>query len=75
MVICKQCFEIYYIDVILQQVIVPFVQRHNITLQQDNARAHVARFTMDYLQQNKVDVMDWPPYIADVANEMCVGHP
>lgn len=56
-----------YVDVILQPVVVPFVRQHNVTFQQDNARAHVARLSMAYLQQNNVDVMRWPPYSADLS--------
>ena len=35
--------------------------RHqNKMSQQDNARAHTARATRDFLQQNNVNVMNWP---------------
>ena len=30
-----------YADVILRPVVVPFVRQHNVTIQQDNARAHI----------------------------------
>ena len=53
-----------YIDVILHPVVVPFIRRHNVTLEKDNARACVARLTLDYLRQNNVD---WPPYNADMS--------
>jgi hypothetical protein len=37
------------------------VARHkNKTFQQDNAHAHTARATRDFLQQNNVNVMNWP---------------
>ena len=55
-----------YVDVILRPVVVPFVRQHNVTFQQDNARAHVARLSMAFLQQNNVNVMHWPPYSPDL---------
>ena len=56
-----------YVDVILRPVVVPFVRQHNVTFQQDNARAHVARLSMAFLQQNNVNVMHWPPYSPDLS--------
>jgi hypothetical protein len=45
-----------YID----QVLRPHFARHqNKTFQQDNARAHTARATRDFLQQNNVNAMNW----------------
>ena len=56
-----------YVDVILRPVVVPFVRQHNVTFQQDNARTHVARLSMAFLQQNNVNVMHWPPYSPDLS--------
>ena len=56
-----------YVDVILRPVVVPFVRQRNVTFQQDNARAHVARLSMAFLQQNNVNVMNWPPYSPDLS--------
>ena len=56
-----------YVDVILRPVGVPFVRQHNVTFQQDNARAHVARLSMAFLQQNNINVMHWPPYSPDLS--------
>ena len=56
-----------YVDVILRPVVVPLVRQHNVTFQQDNARTHVARLSMAYLQQNNVTVMHWPPYSPDLS--------
>ena len=56
-----------YIDVILRPVVVPYVRQHNVTFQQDNARAHVAKLSMAFLQQNNVNVMHWPPYSPDLS--------
>ena len=55
-----------YVDVILRPVVVPVVRQHYFTFQQDNARAHVVRLSMAYLQQTNVDVMPWPPYSLDL---------
>ena len=38
-----------YKDNILRPHVVPFLQQHNLTLQQDNARPHVAWVCRDYL--------------------------
>ncbi len=54
-----------YCDNVLQPVVVPFVRDNDVTLQQDNARAHVARLSMDFLHTNNIDVMNWPPYSPD----------
>ncbi len=56
-----------YRDVILQPVVLPFVQQHHVTLQQDNARAHVARLSMDFLNDNNIEVMRWPAYSPDLS--------
>ena len=56
-----------YVDVILRTVGVPFVRQQNVTLQQDNARAHVSRLSMVFLQQNNINVMHWPPYSPDLS--------
>ena len=48
-----------YRDQVLTPHVVPHFNRHpNKTFQQDNARAHTARVTRDYLQQNNITVMD-----------------
>ena len=57
-----------YVEAILRPVVVPFVRQHNVTFQQDNARAHVARLSMVFLQQNNVNVMHWPPYCPDLSH-------
>jgi hypothetical protein len=50
-----------YIDQVLRPHVVPhFARYQNKTFQQDNARAHTARATRDFLQQNNVNVMNWP---------------
>ena len=43
-----------------------FAPHQNKTFQQDNARAHIARATRDFLQQNNVNVMNWPALTPDL---------
>ena len=42
------------------QVLMPHVNAHNLMFQHDNARPHVARVCRDLLNQNNVQVLDWP---------------
>lgn len=53
---------IRYRDEILQRHVIPFIQNQGrqITLQQDNARPHVARVVRNFLNQQNVDVLPWP---------------
>ena len=51
-----------YRDEILRPHVIPFLQQHNLTLQQDNARSHVARICQVFLAKNNVQPLDWPPY-------------
>ena len=55
-----------YRDEILGPVAVPLVQRHLI-LQQDNAQPHVARVCQDFLANNNIVPLDWPPYSPDLS--------
>ena len=56
-----------YRDQVLTPHVVPHFNRHpNKTFQQDNARAHTARVTRDYLQQNNITVLDWPALNPDL---------
>lgn len=49
-----------YIHQVLRPHMVTFIARHrNYTFQHDNIRAHFARATSDFLQQNDMDVMPW----------------
>ena len=56
-----------YCQQIVTPHILPFIRRHNATLQQDNARCHTARFTRDLLQRNNVNVLDWPARSPDLS--------
>ena len=44
-------------------------ERHaDVTVfQQDNARPHSARVTQDFLRDNNVTVLEWPPYSPDLS--------
>ena len=56
-----------YIDQDLRPHVVPHFARHqNKTFQQNNARAHTSRATRDFLQQNNVNVMNWPALTPDL---------
>ena len=53
-------------DQALMPHVLPLVNAHNLTFQHDNARPHVARVCRDFLNQNNVQVLDWPPYSPDL---------
>ena len=55
-----------YRDEILRPVAVPLVQQRNLILQQDNARPHVARVCQDFLANNNIAPLAWPPYSQDL---------
>ena len=57
---------IRYRDEILSPHLVPFLQQHNLTLQQDNARPHVDRICTAYLQAHNIDVLPWPAFSPDL---------
>ena len=51
-----------YRDEILRPVGVSLMQQHRMTFQHDNARPHVARVCQDFLADNSIVPLDWPPY-------------
>ena len=55
-----------YRDEILRPVAVPLVQQRNLILQQDNARPHVARVCQNFLANNNIAPLAWPPYSPDL---------
>ena len=55
-----------YRDEILRPVAVPLVQQRNLILQLDNARPHVARVCKDFLANNNIAPLAWPPYSPDL---------
>ena len=56
---------IRYREEIIRPHVLPFVQKHNATLQQDNARPHVALVVTDFLIQNNVNALPWPAMSPD----------
>ena len=56
-----------YRDEILRPVAVPLVQQHQMTFQHDNARLRVARVCQDFLANNNIVPLDWPPYSPDLS--------
>ena len=57
---------VMYRDEILRPVAVPLVQQRNLILQQDNARPHVARVCQDFLANNNIAPLAWPPCSPDL---------
>ena len=55
---------IRYRDEILSFHLVPFLQQHNLTLQQ--ACPYVARICTAYLQAHNIDVLPWPAFSPDL---------
>jgi hypothetical protein len=55
---------------ILAENLVPFLEEqplaHHFMFQQDNAPSHTAAATMAFLQNNGVEVIQWPPYSPDL---------
>jgi len=45
---------------------VPYIQRNGQIFQQDNARPHVARVSIDYLQQENIETLPWPSKSPDL---------
>ena len=58
---------IRYRDKIISPHLVPFLQQHNLTLQQDNTPPHVARICTAYLQTHNIDVLPWPAFSPDLS--------
>ena len=57
-----------YRDEVLAPRVVPTAQQPALTFQHDNALPHVARICTDFLAQNNIHVMDWPPYSPDFSS-------
>ena len=57
---------VWYRDEILRPVAVPLVQQRKLILQQDSARPHVARVCQDFLANNNIAPLAWPPYSPDL---------
>ena len=65
----------YYINEVLAPVLVPLLQHHGnnrrLIFQQDNARAHIARITRNYLTQHGIYILEWPAVSPDIN---CIEH-
>ncbi len=55
-----------YCDEIIRPVVLPFLRQAQI-FQQDTARPHTARHTMDLLRANDVEVLVWPARSPDLS--------
>lgn len=59
-----------YVNEVLQATLLPYLDdrplRPQVLFQQDNARPHIARQTMDFLQQAGVNLLPWPPRSPDL---------
>jgi transposase len=45
----------------------PFVRRHHLMFQSDNAQPHVARICTQFLKAENVPVYPWPAYSPDMS--------
>ena len=60
--------DMRYCNEIVQPALLPFLRQGHATIfQQDNARCHVARHKMNFLQTNNVNVLDWPARSPDIS--------
>jgi hypothetical protein len=55
-----------YRDEIIQPHLMQVIDRQRELFQQDNARPHTVRVTMDYLEQNNINVLPWPSKSPDL---------
>lgn len=58
-----------YINEVLRPIVVPAFQAHQDlrVFQQDNARPHTARATLQFFQAQNMNVMAWPAFSPDMA--------
>eukprot|EP00834_Sanchytrium_tribonematis_P005680 NODE_361_length_8796_cov_0.460274.p1 type:complete len:337 gc:universal NODE_361_length_8796_cov_0.460274:4499-3489(-) len=57
-------------EAILRESFLPnyrFLEEHGYVLQQDNASAHTAEIVTDFLDENGIDVIEWPPNSPDLS--------
>ncbi|CAH2006703.1 unnamed protein product [Acanthoscelides obtectus] len=58
----------HYIHEVLEPHLLPYLDTlADPTFQQDNARPHVARVTIDFFQHNDVTLLPWPPRSPDLS--------
>jgi len=55
-----------YRNEILQPHLMYVIDRQRELFQQGNARPHTARVTMDYLEQNNINMLPWPSKSSDL---------
>uniref|UniRef100_A0A4W5RWZ2 Tc1-like transposase DDE domain-containing protein n=1 Tax=Hucho hucho TaxID=62062 RepID=A0A4W5RWZ2_9TELE len=55
-----------YCDEILRPIVVPFICRHHLIFQHDNALPHVAKICTQFLEAENVPVHLWPAYSPDM---------
>ena len=57
-----------YRDEIIAPIVLPFLRRHRFShvFQHDNARCHVARVSMDFLNDNHIRTLPWPALSPDL---------
>ena len=67
MIVPGNLTAVRYRDEILIPVAVPLVQQHQMTFQHDNARPHVDIVCQDFLTNNNIVPLDWPPYSPDLS--------
>ena len=62
-----------YVEEVVQNHILPFAQEigPDFVLMQDGARAHISRVTTRFLEDLRIQVMDWPPCSPDLN---CIEH-
>ena len=61
-------FAFRWCDGIIEPVIVPYLQQHNVGIfQHDNARPHTARHTQNILRIHNVNVLQWPVRSPDLS--------
>ena len=56
-----------YRERILEPCVVPVVRQNNLIFQLDNARPHVARECMDYLEASQIEILPWPAFSPDLS--------
>ena len=58
----------HYRDEIIAPIVLPFLRRHRFShvFQQDNARCHVPRVSMDLLNDNHIRTIPWPVLSPDL---------
>jgi hypothetical protein len=57
---------------ILKPHLMHVIDRQRELFQQDNARSHTARLTMDNLDQNNINVLPWPSRSPDLNPADCI---